>query len=95
VKGNVWLLPKNFTLVAYEAVAKNKSMLTGYRNTIIYTVLGTSINIILTIAGAYPLSKKDLYGKNFITIFFTITMFFSGGLIPTFLLIKKINLYRQ
>jgi len=93
VKGNVLLLPKKPTLMAYETVAENKSMLSGYKNTIFYTVLGTLINVILTISIAYPLSKKDFYGRNLITILFTIPMFFSGGMIPSFLLIKNLKLY--
>ena len=93
VRGNVLLLPKNATLMAYQAVAKNKSMFTGYVNTIVYTVIGTTLNLIMTIAAAYPLSKRDFRGRNAITILFTITMFFSGGMVPNFLLIRDLGLY--
>ena len=95
VKGNVILLPKKPTLMAYQAVAKNKSMFTGYVNTIFYTVLGTSLNLIMTIAAAYPLSKRDFRGRNGITFLFTLTMFFSGGMVPNFLLIKNLDMYNS
>ena len=94
-EGKVWLLPKNITFSAYKAVATNPDIMMGYRNTILYTVVGTMINLIMTVMGAYPLSKKDFFGRNFITILFTFTMFFSGGLIPTYLLIKNLNLYNN
>lgn len=93
VKGNVLLFPKDVTMIAYKTVAKNHSMLIGYRNTIIYTVIGTSINLLMTIMVAYPLSKKDFRGRNLIAILFTVTLFFSGGMIPNFLLIRDLGLY--
>lgn len=95
VKGNVILLPQKPTLMAYQAVAKNKSMFTGYVNTIFYTVLGTSLNLIMTIAAAYPLSKRDFRGRGGITFLFTLTMFFSGGMVPNFLLIKNLDMYNS
>lgn len=93
VKGNVILFPKKVTLIAYEAVSKNKSMLLGYRNTLIYTLLGTTINVVMTIMVAYPLSKKDFRGRSLITVLFTITVFFTGGMVPNFLLIRDLGLY--
>lgn len=95
LEGKVKLLPKDFTMNAYRAVFKNKDIITGYGNTIVYTVIGTTLNILMTIAGAYPLSRKDLYGRNFFTLMFTFTMFFNGGLIPTYILIKNIGLYNN
>ena len=95
VKGNVILLPQKPTLMAYQAVAKNKSMFTGYVNTFFYTVLGTSLNLIMTIAAAYPLSKRDFRGRGGITFLFTLTMFFSGGMVPNFLLIKNLDMYNS
>lgn len=92
MQGEVWLLPKEFTLSSYEKVFRDPSILTGYRNTILYTVVGTAINLVMTIMGAYPLSRKDLYGRGLITAIFTFTMFFSGGLIPTYLLIKNLGM---
>lgn len=93
VKGNVLLFPKKPTLIAYQAVAKNKSMFSGYVNTLFYTVLGTSLNLVMTIAAAYPLSKRDFRGRNGITFLFTLTMFFSGGMVPNFLLIRNLDMY--
>lgn len=95
MQGKVWLFPKGINLEAYKAVFRDRNILIGYRNTIMYTVIGTAVNIILTIAAAYPLSRKDFAGRNAITIFFAFTMFFSGGLIPNYLLIKKIGLYNN
>lgn len=95
VKGNVLLFPKNPTLIAYQAVIKNKSMFTGYVNTIFYTALGTTLNLAMTIAAAYPLSKRDFKGRNGVTFLFTLTMFFSGGMVPNFLLIRNLDLYNS
>ena len=95
VRGNVLLFPKEVTLMAYQAVIKNKSMFTGYANTIFYTLLGTAMNLVMTIAAAYPLSKRDFRGRNGITFLFTITMFFSGGMVPNFLLIRQLGLYNS
>ncbi len=95
IKGNVILFPKGFTLTAYRAVARNTSMLIGYRNTLFYTLIGTTINLVMTIAVAYPLSKKDFRGRSLLTVLFTITMFFSGGMVPNFLLIKQLGLYNS
>ena len=95
VKGNVILLPQKPTLMAYQAVAKNKSMFTGYVKTFFYTMLGTSLNLIMTIAAAYPLSKRDFRGRSGITFLFTLTMFFSGGMVPNFLLIKNLDMYNS
>lgn len=64
----------------------------GYLNTIIYAVAGTALNLLMTIAAAYPLSMKDMKGRNFITIMITFTMFFSGGMIPTYINIKNLGL---
>ena len=93
VRGNVLLFPQKATLLAYQAVAKNQSMFTGYANTIFYTLIGTSLNLIMTIAAAYPISKRDFRGRNAITVLFTITMFFSGGMVPNFLLIRDLGMY--
>jgi putative aldouronate transport system permease protein len=92
IKGEVWLWPKNVSLIGYERVFANKEILTGYINTIVYTVVGTAVNLAMTIAAAYPLSRKDFVGRNVITAFIVFTMFFSGGLIPTYLLVKKLGM---
>ena len=90
--GEVWLFPKGVTLDGYKRVFANGDIMMGYKNTILYTFIGTVVNIIMTIAGAYSLSRKDFYGRNIIMMFLTFTMFFSGGLIPTYMIIQKLNL---
>lgn len=92
VQGNVRLFPKGFNLNAYASVFSNSEILNGYYNTIKYTLIGTLINLVMTTAGAYPLSKADLYGKGFIITLVTITMFFSGGMIPSYLLINNLHM---
>lgn len=92
MSGQVFLFPKGFNLNAYVRVFQNSEILTGYRNTIMYTLVGTFINVILTILGAYPLSRKDFYGRNIFMALFTFTMFFSGGMIPTYMVIKSLGL---
>lgn len=92
LNGEVWLLPKSVTLDAYANILQNEKIWIGYRNTIFYTMVGTVINIIMTILAAYPLSRPDLPGRNAIMVFITLTMFFSGGLIPTYLLVKDLGM---
>jgi len=92
LKGNVWLLPKSINLDSYMRVFKNADILIGYKNTILYTVIGTIINLGMTIAAAYPLSRKKFYARNVLMAFFTFTMFFSGGIIPTYLVVKQLGL---
>lgn len=92
LNGDVWLLPKGVTLEAYKSILHNDKIWTGYRNTIVYTVVGTVINIIMTILAAYPLSRPDLPGRGTIMVLITLTMFFGGGLIPTYLLVKELGM---
>lgn len=91
--GRVWLFPVEPTLAGYEAVFKNPQIPRSFVNTIYLTVAGTMVNIAFTIMLAYPLSRKTLFGRGVITGFITFTMLFSGGLIPSFLLIKGMGLY--
>lgn len=90
--GKIYLLPKGLNLEGYKAVFQYKKVLRGYANTIFYTVVGTFINIVLTMTCAYPLSRPDMQWKRFYSIFFLITMFFGGGLIPTYILVSKLHL---
>jgi putative aldouronate transport system permease protein len=90
--GSIYLLPKGFTLEAYENVFINKQIWIGYKNTIIYTVCGTLYNLVLLLPTAYALSKKNLYGRKTMMWFFLITMYFSGGMVPTYLLFKNLGL---
>jgi len=82
--------PIGFSLEAYKAVLSNPVIITGYKNTIFYVIVGTSINLMLTSLGAYALSRKDFYIGKFITIGIIITMQFSGGLIPTYILVHNL-----
>ncbi|MBQ6706998.1 MAG: carbohydrate ABC transporter permease [Clostridia bacterium] len=90
--GRVWLWPVNFTLAGYEAVFKDSEIWIGYRNTILYTVLGTLFGLAVNLPAAYALSRRDLVGQKYIMLFFVFTMFFNGGLIPTYLTIKEFGL---
>ena len=91
-RGEVFLLPKGFTLEAYTLVFQNKEIWTGYANTIYYTVMGTCLNLILTIPTAYALSRKRMFGRPILMYLFLFTMYFSGGMIPTYLLYKNMDL---
>ena len=90
IKGNLWFLPKGLNVNAYKKVLQNPDIVTGYINSIKYTFVGTFINIVMTIMAAYPLSRSDFKGRNVLTLFFSFTLFFSGGLIPTFLIYKNV-----
>lgn len=92
VSGQVWLLPVEFSLKAYKSIFNSSQLMYGYYNTIIYTVFGTLINLVFTVLLAYPLSVKSFYGRNLVMILMMITMFFSGGLIPTYLLVKDLEM---
>lgn len=89
--GKVILWPVGFSLEGYKAVFNHKNILTGYANTIFYTVAGTLINVIITLVCAYPLSRKEMQFKKFYMLLFVFTMFFSGGLVPTYILMTQIN----
>lgn len=90
--GKVFLFPVEFNLDAYETLIHTKSIITGMKNTIFYTVVGTALNIFMTIICAYPLSRKNLPGRKFILWIFTFTMMFGGGLIPSYLNVKNLGL---
>ena len=90
--GRVWLLPVDFTLFGYQLAFSYRSIWTGLANSVFYTLLGTTLNMILTTLTAYPLSRPKFALRKFGTIIFTITMIFSAGLIPNYLLISKLGL---
>jgi putative aldouronate transport system permease protein len=92
LSGEVWLLPKGVNVEAYANILKNDGIWTGYSNSILYTVVGTVINIAMTILAAYPLSRPDLPLRNGIMVLITLTMFFGGGLIPTYLLVRDFGM---
>lgn len=88
----VMMLPQGFTTKGYEMVFRNPNIYTGYKNTLIYVIFGTLISMTLTTMGAYVLSRQNFMLRNFIMVIVTITMFFGGGLIPTFLLINNLKM---
>lgn len=90
--GNVILLPRGFTLEGYRYILNYRDIWIGYRNTVFYTLVGTAMNLAVTLPAAYALSRKDMPGNGFFTAMFAFTMFFSGGLIPTYLVYKQLNL---
>lgn len=90
--GRVWLFPVDFTLRGYEVTFQNPQIITGYLNSLFYTVFGTLISVVLTVLVAYPLSRHDLYGGGIIMFLITFTLIFSGGLIPTYLVVKDLGM---
>ena len=90
--GDVWLYPVGFQLDGYKSVFKNKWVFIGYRNSLIYTVLGTALNVLVTVMAGYALSRKDLVGKKLLNWFIAIPMWFGGGLIPTYVVINRLHL---
>lgn len=93
VRQEITFLPKGFSMEAYKLVFENPDIWRSYYNTIWYTVVGTIINVILTILAGYPLSRRGFFARNSIMMFIAFTMFFSGGLIPTFIIVNKLHLY--
>lgn len=92
VAGDVWLWPVDPTLKGYEAVFKNPKIGTGFLNSFIYMFCGTVINLVMTMFCAYPLSRKEFRARNVLTAVFVFTMYFSGGMMPTYLVVQKLGL---
>jgi putative aldouronate transport system permease protein len=92
LKGEVFLWPKDFNLKTYAAVFDNPQIGRAYINTIVYTVLGTTVSLLVSAAGAYALSKKQMLFHREFMIMVVITLFFSGGMIPTFLVVREYHL---
>ena len=90
--GKTFLVPSQFSLQGYTAVFADPNILSGYLNSIKYTVIGTIFSVVMLYIAAYPLAQRDLPGRKFFSIFFVITMYFGGGLIPTFLVVKNTGL---
>ncbi|MBM6699595.1 carbohydrate ABC transporter permease [Bifidobacterium pullorum subsp. saeculare] len=90
--GNVTLLPKDVTFVGYEKVFSNNRIWQGYLNTIIYSVVGTAVNMAVTIPCAFALSRREFKPRRVIMFLFTVTMFIAGGLIPNYLLYKSLGI---
>lgn len=92
IAGKVWFLPVQPTFRGYKAVFAYNRIWTGYANSFYYAIVGTCINLVVTMLAAYPLARKDLVGRKFFLGMFVFTMLFSAGLIPTYLLVDKLNL---
>ena len=90
--GKTFLLPSQFTLKGYQAVFADSALFSGFINSIKYTVIGTIYSVVMIYLVAYPLSVKDLPGRKYISLFFVITMYFGGGLVPTYLIVKQTGL---
>jgi len=90
--GKVWLFPQGFSTFGYEQILADERIWTGYRNTLLYTVVGTALNLVVTLPAAFALSRREFAPRRPLMFFFAFTMFFSGGLIPTYLLYRDLNL---
>ncbi|WP_224752566.1 carbohydrate ABC transporter permease [Metabacillus arenae] len=90
--GNVWFWPKEWKLDGYIELLKQEMIWRGYFNTIIYTIVGTLIALVVNIPAGYALSRQDLFGRKWISTFYIIPMFIGGGLIPTYLVVKNFGL---
>ena len=90
--GKTFFLPSGFTLDGYKAVFAEKSIVSAFFNSVKYTVIGTIFSVAMLYITAYPLAQKDLPGRKFLSIFFLFTMYFGGGLVPTYLVVKQTHL---
>ncbi|TMV53103.1 carbohydrate ABC transporter permease [Paenibacillus mesophilus] len=90
--GGVRLFPVGLTTEGYRSILGSGAIWRGYGNTLLYMTVGTAVNVAVTVMGAYPLSRKELLGRNAVMMLITFTMFFSGGLVPTYLLVKSLGL---
>ncbi|MBD2846980.1 carbohydrate ABC transporter permease [Paenibacillus sp. IB182496] len=93
VNKSVWLLPKGLSGEAYVRVFANPDLWQSYGNTVFYTVAGTALNVALTIMAAYPLSIRNFIIRKPMMIFIVLTMFFTGGLVPMFILVQELGIY--
>jgi len=92
IAGRVYLWPVDINLNGYKAVFANGNIVTGYLNSLFYTIVGTTINMIMTVMAAYPLSRRDFRPRNVIMLIFSFTMLFNGGIIPTYILLSKLRI---
>ena len=90
--GKTFLLPSGFTFKGYQAVFADPAIVSGFLNSVKYTVIGTTFSVVMLYISAYPLADKNLPGRKWISLFFVITMYFGGGLIPTYLVVKQTGL---
>ncbi len=92
ISGKVILWPVDVTLRGYQAVFKNPKIITGFANSLFYMFVGTAINLVMTMLCAYPLSRKEFTARNKIAALFVFTMYFSGGLVPNYMIVSKLGL---
>ncbi|MDR1399886.1 MAG: carbohydrate ABC transporter permease [Treponema sp.] len=92
ISGDVWFWPVRPTLRGYEAVFKNPKLMTGFFNSFFYMIIGTVVNLIMTMLCAYPLTRKEFRARNVISVLMVFTMYFSGGMIPTYIVVRKLGL---
>ncbi|AIQ25442.1 sugar ABC transporter permease [Paenibacillus sp. VTT E-133280] len=90
--GRVWLWPVDISFKGFKVLLNTPEIITGYGNSIFYTAAGTFISVVLTIMIAYPLSRRGFFGRNTLMMIITFTMIFSGGLIPTYMVVKELHL---
>ena len=90
--GRVWLWPVDINMNGYQTILEYNSIVRGFLNSVFYATVGTTINVTLTLLAAYPLSRRDLFGRNGFMFVFVFTMLFSGGLIPTYLVVHELGL---
>lgn len=92
ISGKVKLFPVDFTLRGYEAVFKNKKLINGFLNSVFYVGVSLVLNLTMTMLCAYPLSRKEFRARNWVSLFFVFTMYFSGGMVPSYILVNKLHL---
>ncbi|MDR2631132.1 MAG: carbohydrate ABC transporter permease [Spirochaetaceae bacterium] len=92
IAGTVWFLPVRPTLRGYDAVFKNPKLMTGFYNSFFYMILGTLVNLVMTLLCAFPLTRKQFGARNVLSALMVFTMYFSGGMVPTYMVVKKLGL---
>lgn len=92
LNGNVWLVPRGFTLEGYLRILSDESILRGFANSVLYTVVGTMASVAMILCAAYALSRRDLYGRTPLLLIFIITMFIDGGLISRYLVVRDLGM---
>lgn len=90
--GQVWLVPRDLSWFGYEQILADARIWNGYRNTLVYAIVGTALNLLVTMPAAFALSRREFRPRRVLMFFFAFTMFFSGGLIPMYLLLRDLNL---
>ena len=90
--GKVFLWPVGFSTKSYEMIFSSPDLVRGFLNSLVYTAVGTMFSLVLTLLAGYPLSRTDLKIRKYVMVLFTITMFFNGGLIPTYMVVSKLGL---